>query len=256
MFDRRDLSREVAGVRDDHAPGAVVLKSSSDFETLPQHALDDLATRADALRPHEYDRAWLAEDSPAMLERFASGDLVVGMPGDGSVAWTHQTEPPYVLVKPRVEGSPDDFVDFLVAEALVELGTGLPEHFLGFFEDEYEDFAAATDTGPTTTYQLALAAYDAYCGLYTREVFRDWAGEYDNLHAAWVDAGERLEPRLGDLSGAVARGSTDLGDAAELACSAVKHDLDVPTPFAALDTLAYREHGAAYAVKWAEKLFD
>ena len=43
--------------------------------------------------------------------------------------------------------------------------------------------------------------------------------------------------------------------ATEYACSAIKHDLDIPTPFSALDTTAYREHGPEYAVEWAEKTF-
>jgi len=51
----------------------------------------------------------------------------------------------------------------------------------------------------------------------------------------------------------VARGETTFPAATELACSAIKHDLDLPAPFAALDTLAYRDHGAEYAVRWAEK---
>ncbi|MGB9986975.1 DUF7089 family protein [Salarchaeum japonicum] len=255
MFEARDLPSDVTSVRDDHAPDAVVLDASSDFETLPSHALDDIATRADGLTPTAYDPDWLPEDRPQLLQRLTSGDLVVGMPGDGSVAWTRQTDPAFVLVKPRVEGAPESFVDFLVAEALVELGLDLPEHFLGFFTDTYREFAAAVDADPTATYQIAVAVYDAYRGLHTRDVFESWAGEHDRLHDAWRDAGERLQPRLDDLPGEVARGTTEFGDAAELACSAVKHDLDVPTPFGALDTVAYREHGPEYAVKWAEKLF-
>ncbi|QDX40212.1 hypothetical protein [Salarchaeum sp. JOR-1] len=255
MFEARDLPPDVERVRDDHASDAVVLDTSSDFETLPGYALDDIATRADALTPTAYDPDWLPDDSPELLRRLASGDLVVGMPGDGSVAWTRQTDPEFVLVKPRVEGAPDDFVDFLVAEALVELGLGLPEHFLGFFADAYPEFASAVDADPTTTYQVALAAYDAYRGLHTRDVFASWEGDQARLHDAWRDAGDRLHPRLDDLSSEVARGTTDFGDAAELACSAVKHNIDVPTPFGALDTLAYRDHGPQYAVKWAEKLF-
>lgn len=254
-FEPRDLPADVVGVRDDHAPDAVVLDFSNDFETLSQRALDDIATRADGLSPVDYDANWLPADAPAMLQRLATNDLVVGMPGDGSVAWTRQTTPPFVIVKSRVEGSPAEFVDFLVAEALVEVGLDVPEHFLGFFGDEYREFANSVDCDPATTYQLAVAVYDAYRGLHTREVFEAWADEYPRLHDAWGDAGERLEPRLSDLSSAVARGETDLGDAAELACSAVKHGLDVPTPFAALDSAAYRQYGASYAVKWADKVF-
>ncbi|WP_432765051.1 DUF7089 family protein [Halobaculum litoreum] len=44
--------------------------------------------------------------------------------------------------------------------------------------------------------------------------------------------------------------------ATEYACAAVKHDLDLPAPFSALDTAAYREHGPDYAVRWAEKTFE
>ena len=54
----------------------------------------------------------------------------------------------------------------------------------------------------------------------------------------------------------MARERTDFGDAAELACSAVKHAGDVPVPFDALDADAYRDHGADYAVEWAERTFE
>ncbi|MFC6771728.1 hypothetical protein ACFQDD_09405, partial [Halorubrum pallidum] len=54
----------------------------------------------------------------------------------------------------------------------------------------------------------------------------------------------------------VARGETDFASATEYACSAVRHGLDLPAPFAALDTGAYRDRGALYAVKWAEKTFE
>jgi hypothetical protein len=51
----------------------------------------------------------------------------------------------------------------------------------------------------------------------------------------------------------VATGETSFAAAAELACSAVKHAVDPPTPFGALDTAAYRHHGAEYAVEWIER---
>jgi hypothetical protein len=44
-----------------------------------------------------------------------------------------------------------------------------------------------------------------------------------------------------------------VGDAAELACSAVKHAGELPPLFAALDAEVYRDHGPAYAVEWAER---
>ena len=88
-------------------------------------------------------------------------------------------------------------------------------------------------------------------------MFASWADDddFEPLYDAWVDAGQRLEPRLDDLSRAVAHNEMTFPAATEYACAAIKHDLDLPTPFSALDTTAYREHGAAYAVEWAEKTF-
>jgi len=258
MFSERDLSTGLSAVRGEQAPGALVLDCARDFETLPAAQAEDLALVTDALDPRTYPDEWLPADAPELLRRYASDELTVGAPGDGGVAWTRQTEPPVVLVKPRLEGSPDAFVDFLVAEALVQVGLDRPEHFLGFFGERYRDLAAAGEgrLDPTSTYQLAAALYDAYLGLHAREVFADWDGDRPELFDAWVDAGERLEPRLADLSTELARGETGFGDAAELACAAVKHGTDPPTPFGALDTDAYREYGADYAVQWAEKTFD
>ncbi|MFC7141348.1 hypothetical protein ACFQMA_16105 [Halosimplex aquaticum] len=274
MFSERDLSADLAAVRDEHAPDAVVLDCARDFETLPSAQAEDLSLLTDSFEPRSYPSEWLPPDAPEILRRYASDDLTVGAPGDGGVAWTHQTDPPVVLVKPRLEGSPGPFVDFLVAEALVQVGLDLPEHFLGFFGERYRDLAAAAEDrlDPTGTYQLAAALYDAYLGLHTREVFADWAESRPDLFDTWVDAGERLEPRLADLSTDLARGRTDFGDAAELACAAVKHTVErnsrtsdshangggpeLPTPFGALGTGAYREYGADYAVQWAEKTFE
>ncbi|WP_433628917.1 DUF7089 family protein [Halomicrococcus sp. NG-SE-24] len=253
MFGERDYPDEVAAVRDEHAPDALVLDCERDFETLPVAARDDLALLTDELRPFSCPETWLPEDAPELLRRFAGSDLVVGMPGDGSVAWTRQTAPPVVFVKPRVEGSPESFVDFLVAEALVEVGLALPEQFLGFFEDRYPEFDAAVPLDAGSTYQLAAALFDAYKGLHTREVFSGWEDVHPELFAAWADAGERIEPRIEGVTGEVSRGETDFADAAELACSGIKHGVEPPAPFTALDTGAYRDHGVDYAVKWAEK---
>jgi len=256
MFDDRDLAPEVSAVRDAHAPDALVLDSDGDFETLPPAALDDLGGRVDDIDPAGYDPSWLLGDAPELLARCAGPDLTVGMPGDGAVAWTVQTDPPAVIVKPRIEGSPAEFVDFLIAEALVEIGAGVPEQFLGLFGAQYADFAAALDAAPGTTYQVAAAVCDAYRGLHTSPVFANWGGERDRLFAAWSDAGAQLQPRLDDLMADVARGDTDFGDAAELACAGVKHGLDVPAPFGALAVEAFRDHGAEYAVRWAQKVRD
>ncbi|PSQ29558.1 hypothetical protein BRD06_02560 [Halobacteriales archaeon QS_9_67_15] len=274
MFTERELSAELAAVRDEQAPDALVLDCARDFETVPPAQAEDLALVTDRLTPRSYPTEWLPADAPEILRNYASDELTVGAPGDGGVAWTRQTDPPVVLVKPRLAGSPDAFVDFLVAEALVQVGLDVPEQFLGFFEERYLDLAAAAESrlDATGTYQLAAALYDAFLGLHTREVFAEWRDDHPDLFDAWVDAGERLEPRLADLSSEIATGDTGFGDAAELACAAIKHTVErsstsppsqaredgtePPTPFGALDTDAYREYGADYAVEWAEKTFD
>jgi hypothetical protein len=267
MFDRRELSGPVATVRDRHAPAALVLDVAGEFEILPPELAENLGPMVDRFDPLSYPEEWVPTDAPEQLHRLAGGEFTIGMPGDGGVAWTRQTDPPTVFVKPRLEGSPDAFVSFLVAEALVEDGTDLPEHFLGFFESRYTDLAASVSLSPADTYQLANAVYDAYVGLHTREVFGAWEPVEDDggstnlddsadltpLHEAWIDAGERLEPRLSGLAEEVATGETSFAAAAELACSAVKHGIDPPTPFGALDTAAYRHHGADYAVEWVER---
>lgn len=261
MFSERAIdtgpaAAELPAVRDTHAPGALVLDCERDFELLDPAVAEDLALLVDGLDPHSYDADWVPESAPDILHRYASDEFTIGMPGDGGVTWTRQTDPPVVLVKPRLAGSPDEFVAFLLAEALVEVGLGVPEQFLGFFDEQYPDFAAAVPLDGTDTYQLAAALFSAYVGLQTRDVFADWADELPVLFDAWVDAGERLKPRLEDLSTEVARGQTAFPAAAELACSAIKHDVEVPSPFAALDTSAYLDHGPTYAVEWARKTFE
>ncbi|WP_458207401.1 DUF7089 family protein [Haladaptatus sp. NG-SE-30] len=253
MFSERTLPDDVAAVRDEHAPGSLVLDCNRDFETLPVPVRDDLAFLTDDIRPFSAPDEWLPDDAPELLRRYAGTDLVVGMPGDGSVAWTRQTDPPVLFVKARVQGSPEDFVDFLLAEALVEVGLELPEHFLEFFGEQYPRFADAVPLDSGSTYQLAAALHDASKGLHTREVFADWDGTHPRLFEAWQDAGERIEPRLETISREVASGQTDFTDAAEFACSAIKHGIEPPPPFAALDTQAYRDHGVSYAIKWTEK---
>lgn len=254
MFTERELSGPVEAVRDRHAPDAFVLDVDHDFETLPPAQAEELGLVVDALDPATYPAAWLPPDAPEPLVEYAGTDLTVGMPGDGSVAWTRQTEPPVVLRKPRLDGSPETFADFLIAEALVEVGLDEPEHFLGFFGDQYVAFDdALSSLGPADTYQLATACYDAYLGLQTREVFAGWEGP---LFEAWIDAGERLEPRLADLAGVIARGDRSFPEAAELACNAVKHAGEIPAPFDALDSSVYLDHGSSFAVEWADRVAD
>lgn len=261
MFSERAIdtgpaAAELPAVRSAHAPDALVLDCERDFETVDPAVAEELALLTDALDPHNYPAAWVPADAPEQLHRYASDEFTIGMPGDGGVAWTHQTDPPTVFVKPRLAGSPEDFVAFLVAEAFVEVGLGVPEQFLEFFGDQYVALSDAVPLDPSETYQLAAALSTAYVGLQTREVFADWEGVYPVLFDAWVDAGERLKPRLEGLSGEVARGQTAFPAAAELACSAIKHTVTVPSPFAALDTSAYLDHGPTYAVEWARKTFE
>lgn len=255
MFTERALSSPLSRVREEHAPEALVLDCESDFETLPSEALDDLALLTEGISPTSHPDGWVPADAPTILRRYAGSDFVVGMPGAGSVAWTTQTTPPICFVKARVEGVPEGFVEFLIAEALVEIGFDVPEQFIGFFGPEYPDLARATGRDPNTTYQIATALFAGWRGLHTRETFAGWEGEEPELHDAWVDAGERLEGRVEALPSLVATNELDFAEATELACSAIKHGLDIPAPFGALDTKAYREHGAPFAVRWAEKTF-
>lgn len=252
MFTERSLSDRLQTVRTAHAPDAIVLEAASDFETVAPAQAENLGLVVEGLEPDTADADWVPPAAPDALHRYASTDLTVGMPGDGSVAWTRQTTPPVVICKPRLAGTPGAFAEFLIAEALVEVGLEVPEHFLGLFEHRYPDFATACagPLDPAETYQLAVACFDAYRGLLTREVFADWDG---SLFDAWVDAGERLEPRLADLTTAVARGETSFTDAAELACGAVKHAGAVPAPFDALAASVYLDHGPDYAIEWAER---
>ncbi|KYH27009.1 hypothetical protein HAPAU_08970 [Halalkalicoccus paucihalophilus] len=255
-FEERPLSPALSRVREKHAPDALVLDCDGDFETLPREALDDLALIVEDVSPTSHPDEWLPEDAPAILRRYAGSDLVVGTPGAGSIAWTTQTAPPLCFVKARIEGVPEGFVDFLIAEALVEVGLDVPEQFLGFFEEAYPALARATGLGPNATYQVATALFAGWRGLSTREVFAGWDGEEPTLYDAWVDAGERLEGRIGELPSLIATNELDFAEATELACSAIKHGLDLPAPFGALDTKAYRDHGAPFAVRWVEKTFD
>jgi hypothetical protein len=256
MFSQRTLSPPVERLHREITPEALVLDVGRDFETLPPAVAEELGLLVDSLDPVAYPESWLPANAPAQLDAYAGAQFTIGLPGDGTVVWTRQTDPPTVLVKARAETTPEGFRSFLIAAALVEIDEGVPESFFPFFGERFKDLDAALGLGGADTYQFAMALYDAWVGLHTRERFRAWEGEHDELHDAWVDAGERLVGRIDDLPGEVARGETAFPAATELACSAIKHGLDLPAPFAALDTLAYREHGAEYAVQWAEKTMD
>lgn len=255
MFTRRELPDDLEAIREEHASGAFVF-DTSDFETLPQAQAEELGLVVDALNPISYTDEWLPPNQPAQLREYVGDGFTIGMPGDGGVTWTTQTAPPSVFVKNRMGGSHESFVDFLIAEAFVQAGLGLPEHFIGFFRDQYRNLTDVTPLSPVETYQLATALYEAYLGLYTRPVFESWDDTHPRLYDAWVDAGERLKPRLSDLAREVATGQTRFAAAAEIGCSALKHGLDLPIPFGALDTAAYRETGPEYATVWTRKTFE
>lgn len=281
MFSSRPLDDDLEAVRDRHAPGSPVLDVASDFETLPPAAAEDLGLFVDRLSPASFPAEWLPENVPDILGTYAGPTFTVGLPGHGTVVRTTQTDPHAVLVKRRAEGTPDDFLAFLIADRLVQIGITpsvgsppdanpphLPETFLPFFGERYPDLDAAirrpdpetgastTGYGPADVFQVAAALFDAWVGLHTRAVFASWDGTRPRLFDAWRDAGDSLRGRLDDLPGEVARGQTDFPSATEYACSAVRHGLDLPAPFAALDTSAYRDRGAPYAIKWAEKTFE
>ncbi|WP_435097862.1 DUF7089 family protein [Halorubrum sp. N11] len=279
MFATRPLDDDLDAVREAYAPGSPVLDVDADFETLPPAAAEDLGLFVDGLSPASFPVEWLPDEVPDLLRTYAGSTFTVGLPGDGTVARTTQTDPQTVLVKQRAEGTPDDFLAFLIADRLVQIGaeprpgsvpdeasaSHLPESFLPFFGERYRDLDAAVrrpdpDTGASTTgmgpsdvFQIATALFDAWVGLYTRDVFASWEGSHPRLFDTWLDAGNRLEGRLGDLAREVAHGETEFAAATEYACSAVRHGLDLPAPFAAFDTAAYRDRGASYAVIWAEK---
>jgi len=279
MFSTRPLDDDLDAVREAHAPGSPVLDVDADFETLPPASAEDLGLFVDGLSPASFPVEWLPDESPDLLRKYAGPAFTVGLPGDGTVVRTTQTDPQTVLVKHRAEGTPDDFLAFLIADRLVQVGvepvpdslpegapgSRLPESFLPFFGERYCDLDAAirrpdpetgastTGLGPSDVFQIAAALFDAWVGLYTRDVFASWEGTRPRLFDAWIDAGDSLEGRLGELASEVARGETDFASATEYACSAVRHGLDLPAPFAALDTAAYRDRGAPYAVAWAEK---
>jgi hypothetical protein len=256
MFDLRPLDDELAAVRDAHAPDTLVLDADSDFETIPPAAAESLGLFAEELDPASYPSEWLPDDAPSPLVAYAGPDFTVGMPGDGTVTWTRQTTPPTVVVKQRAAGTPEGFRRFLLAEAFVQIGTDAPEQFLPFFGATYRELDSVVPLGPGEVYQIAAALYDAWLGLQTRESFLAWADTHPDLFDAWADAGSRLEGRLSTLPRAVARGGTSFPEATEYACAAVKHDLELPAPFAALDTHAFVEYGPDYGVQWAEKTFE
>jgi hypothetical protein len=205
VFTRRSLAPETAAVREAYAPDCLVLDVDADFETLPPEAAEELGLFVDALDLAAYPTDWLPADAPTPLTRYAGTDFTIGMPGDGTVVWTRQTDPPTVLVKQRAEGTPAAFRSFLLAEAFVQIAVGVPEQFLPFFGESYAELAEATPVSPSETYQLAAALFDAWVGLHTRPIFASWcatAGETNDDRDPLVDEtfeGETIDSLAAEL---------------------------------------------------------
>lgn len=252
MFTRRDLPSDLDALRSAHAEDAYILNCDREFETMPSDWVYDLALITDDVTPLGHPDSWIPSDVPASIQRLRGRDLAIGMPTDGSVAWTRQTDPPAIFVKPRAAGIPDDFRDFLIAEAIVEVGMEVPETPLCFFEGEYG--AVHDHVGdPQEAFQIAAALRVAWIGLHARERFRGWTETYPRLGEAWADAGARLESRVTELDTLVGANRMSMANATELACSALKHDISLPAPFDALDVDAFADQGAPFARRWVER---
>lgn len=250
MFAEHDLADDVTELRDELVPDGLVLDVDREFETMDPEWGYELALITDSMDPVTYPEEWVPTSAPRALRRLTDGDLTIGQPGDGGVAWTTQTTPPLVFVKPRLEKVPTGFRDFLIAEALLQVALGVPEEPLAFFGEEYRSLQDAAGGEPKLAYGLAVALTEGWRGLVTRERFRAWETDYPRLHEHWADAGERLADRVADLPRLTANGRLGIADATELACSAIKHGLDLPKPYAALDVEAFREQRAAFAIQW------
>ena len=255
MFSTYRLTGDGAALKEAVAPDLLVLTSEQEFETMPTDWLFELALVTDDIETTSYQEAWIPATAPRALQQLTGNDPVIGAAGDGGVTWTRQTDPPIVFLKPRTEGIPEAFLEFLVAEAMLDVVLSHPEHPLDFFAADYPLLQEAVGGDPGLAHRLSGALTEAWCGLGRRERFRAWDDAYPSLYAAWRDAGERLAGRIQTLPSELASGSLGFAAATELACSAIKHDIRLPQPFDALDVAAYREHGSSFAIRWTERTF-
>lgn len=256
MFHPYGLRDDLQELRDDLAAEVEILECDREFEAMPEDWVYELAFITESIDPVAYPGSWIPPNAPSAMGRYTRADPAIGLPGDGGVTWTVQTDPPLIFVKPRLTGAPEDFRDFLVAEAILQLSLEHPETAIAFFGESYPSLQEAAGDDPDLAFRLAVSLFDAWKGLETREQFRTWDGSYPRLHRAWADAGEQLQPRIDALPRLLSDGSLRFGEATELACSAIKHDLDLPSPFGALDVEAFRERGASFAVRWTETTVD
>ena len=255
MFSEYALGEDLIELCENTDCDTLVVESQRDFEALPEDALFEVALLTEDISPTPCPESWLSEDSPQTLSRLTKNDLAIGLPGDGSVTWTAQTTPPLIIIKPRIAGAPTDFKDFLIAEAILQLSRDHPEHLLSFFREDYRSLEGAVNGDSDLSYRLAIALYRGWQGLDTRASFQTWEEKYPRLGAAWSSAGGHLEGRVSELPTLLADGTMGFGAATELACSALKHDISLPAPFRALDVESFRDHGARFAIKWAERTY-
>jgi len=192
MFSTRPLDDDLDAVREAHAPGSPVLDVDADFETLPPAAAEDLGLFVDGLSPRRF-RSSGSDEVPDLLRKYAGPTFTVGLPGgNGTVVRTTQTDPADRARQAPRWDSPDDFLAFLIADRLVQIGveptpgslpddtpsSRLPESFLPFFGERYRDLDAAirrpdpdtgastTGLGPTDVFQIATALFDAWIGVH------------------------------------------------------------------------------------------
>lgn len=252
MFTERTLSSDLADLLEDVSPQTQVLDCEQEFETMPADWVYELALITDDIHSLGYPDSWVPDDAPNAAQRTTGANPVIGMPDDGSVAWTRQTDPPFVFVKPRASGLPDEFRDFLIAEAIVEVSRDIPETPVGYFAETYRTVHETVES-PMVAFQLAAALRRGWIGLHTRETFAEWDEPKPRLHAAWADAGDRLVDRVEEIPTLMAEGQLGFADGTELACNAIKHDISLPSPWAAVDVDTFAEHGAPFAVRWIEE---
>ena len=255
MFATRDLSPPVAAWQTEVLPDARVVDCGREFDVLPADLTYELALFTDAVTPVTYPDTWIPGDAPSHLQRYTGSNPVVGRPGQGSVTWTRQYDPPVVIVKPRGRDLPESFLAFVLAEALLVCSLGLPEHPLGFFEGNYQELQDIVGE-PAPTARLAGALFDAWIGLHTRPRYRGWANDHPELLAAWEEAGRLLDDRIANLQDRRTSGSIDFLEATDIACSAIKHGHDLPSPYQALAVDRYRTEGAPYALRWVERTIN
>lgn len=255
MFAARDCSADVRALSEEVLAEGLIVDCAREFDVLSEELLYELALFTHDIDALSYSDDWIPDDAPAPIARLARPNPVVGRPGQGSVTWTRQFNPPLVIVKPRGRELPASFLDFLLAEALLVCSLELPEHPLGFFTDRYPTLQTMVGD-PDSAMRFANALYAAWVGLSIRPRFEAWADNHPALHAAWRNAGRLLSERVVELPELQARGEIDLLTATELASSALKHGHELPAPFDALDVDAFRTEGADYALRWLERTID